>query len=194
MLSSNSIVSRSWFMLLSLFALAMAASQAIAQSTIIVNGETLAGETVSILEQAYQTPLKPGRYWYDPVSGLWGTEKGPATGQIHPGMKLGGPLKADASGGGTGVFFNGRELHPQDVAALYQFTGVVIPGRYWINAMGVGGVEGGPEAFDLRALAAPRGGKSWSHSGPGGHTGSDGKCSYYFDPKSGSSVMTGDCD
>jgi len=138
--------------------------------------------------------LKPGRYWYDPVSGLWGTEKGPAVGQIHPGMKLGGPLKADASGGGTGVFFNGRELHPQDVAALYQIAGTVIPGRYWINAMGVGGVEGGPAAFDLRALAAQRGGKSWSHSGPGGHTGSDGKCSYYFDPKSGSSVMTGDCN
>ncbi len=124
MLSSNWIVSRSWFMLLSLLALAIAASQAIAQSTVIVNGETLAAETVTILEQAYQTPLKPGRYWYDLESGLWGTEKGPATGQIHPGMKLGGPLKADASGGGTGVFFNGRELHPQDVAALYQFTGV----------------------------------------------------------------------
>jgi len=105
MLSSDSIVSRSWFMLLSLLALAMAASQAIAQSTIIVNDETLAAETVSIFEQAYQTRLKPGRYWYDPVSGLWGTEKGLAAGQIHPGMKLGGPLKADASGGGTGVFF-----------------------------------------------------------------------------------------
>ena len=92
-------------MLLSLLALAMAASQAVAQSAVVVDGEKLAGETVSILEQAYQTRLKPGRYWYDPVSGLWGTEKGLAAGQIHPGMKLGGPLKADASGGSTGVFF-----------------------------------------------------------------------------------------
>ena len=39
------------------------------------------------------------------MSGLWGAEKGPAAGQIHPGMKFGGPLKAGASGGGTGVFF-----------------------------------------------------------------------------------------
>lgn len=70
MLSSDSIVSRPRFLLLSLLALAMAASQAIAQSTIIVNGETLAAETVSILELAYQTRSKPGRYWYDPVSGL----------------------------------------------------------------------------------------------------------------------------
>jgi hypothetical protein len=105
MLSSDSIVSRPWFLLLSLLALATAASQAIAQSAVVVNGETRAAETVSILEQAYQAPLKPGHYWYDPVSGLWGTEKAPVPGQIHPGMKLEGPLKADASGGGTGVFF-----------------------------------------------------------------------------------------
>jgi hypothetical protein len=31
-----------------------------------------------------------------------------------------GPLQADASGGGTSVFVNGRELHPYDVMALRQ--------------------------------------------------------------------------
>ena len=50
MLSSDSIVSRPWFLLLSLLALATAASQAIAQSAVVVNGETRAAETVSILE------------------------------------------------------------------------------------------------------------------------------------------------
>lgn len=166
------------------------------QNPVIVNGESLTDETVATLERLYQTRLKPGRYWYDAISGLWGWEKGAAQGQILPGLKLGGRLKADASGGGTGVFFNGRELHPQDVALLRQIAGTVIPGRYWVNAAGVGGVEGGPPFFDLRALAAQRGGggQGWSHSGPGGHTGSDGKCSYYFDPQSGSSVMTGNCD
>ena len=175
-------------------ALALPASQTMAQGEVVVNGKALDTGTIANLEQTYRTPVKPGRYWYDPMSGLWGLENGPATGQIQPGMNLGGDLKPNASGGGTNVFFNGRELHPQDVAVLYQITGVVIPGRYWINAMGVGGMEGGPPIFDLRAIAAQRGGKSWSHSGPGGHTGSDGKCSYYNDPKSGASVMTGDCN
>jgi hypothetical protein len=162
---------------------------------VVVNGEPLPDDIVAQLESSYRTKLQPGRYWYDPVSGLWGLERGPTAGQISPGLKLGGRLRADASGGGTGVFFNGRELHKQDVALLYQLSGVVIPGRYWINAAGVGGFENGPPFFDLRALAAQRGGgRSWSHSGPGGHMGSDGKCTYFLDPQTGSSVMTGDCN
>ncbi len=179
-----------------LLALVAFVGAAEAQTKVIINGEPLDQATVGALEQAYQTRLQPGRFWYDPVSGLWGWEKGPAGGQIAPGLRLGGRLKADASGGGTGVFFNGRELHPQDVAWLQQIAGAVIPGRYWVNAIGVGGIEGEPPIFDLRALAAQRGGgvRAWSHSGPGGHTGSDGNCSYYFDPQSGSSVMTGKCD
>jgi hypothetical protein len=176
-------------------ALLLAAGIAYGQNQVIVNGEPLTSEAIAVLEQAYQTRLRPGRYWYDPVSGVWGWENGPTQGQILPGLNLGGRLKANASGEGTGVFFNGRELHPQDVAMLRRLAGTVIPGRYWVNAAGIGGVEGGPPFFDLRALAAQRGGgQAWSHSGPGGHTGSDGKCSYYFDPKSGSSVMTGNCD
>lgn len=166
-----------------------------AQRTVIVNGERIDDHTVAALEQAYRVPIQSGRYWYDAFSGLWGIEGGPAAGQMMPGLKLGGRLKAGASGGGTNVFFNGRELHPQDVALLYQLTGVVMPGRYWINAAGVGGVEGGPPMFDLGALAAQRsGGRAWNHSGPGGHAGSDGNCSYYFDPQTGASVMTGNCD
>jgi hypothetical protein len=178
-----------------IFAGLMLSIPVFAGSNVIVNGEPLSDDTVSELEAAYRTSLQPGRYWYDPLSGLWGFERGPTAGQIAPGLNLGGRLRADASGGGTGVFFNGRELHQQDVALLYQLAGVVIPGRYWINAAGVGGFEGGPPFFDLRALAAQRGGgRSWSHSGPGGHMGSDGKCTYFLDPQSGSSVMTGDCN
>lgn len=171
------------------------AGAALAQRVVIVNGERIGEQTIAALEQAYRVPIQPGRYWYDAFSGLWGVEGGPAVGQIAPALRLGGPLRANASGGGTNVFFNGRELHPQDVALLYRISGVVVPGRYWINAAGVGGVEGGPPMFDLRALAAQRGGgRAWSYSGPGGHSGSDGNCSYYFDPQTGSSVMTGNCN
>lgn len=194
-MSAHLFLSRSCFLLFVLIAVLAAAGAARAQNQVIINGQPLDRQTVAALEQAYQTRLQPGRYWYDPVSGLWGWEKGPSAGQIHPGLNLGGRLRADASGDGTGVFFNGRELHPQDVYLLQQLAGTVIPGRYWVNALGVGGVEGGPPVFDLRALAAQRGGgRGWYHAGPGGYSGSDGKCSYYYDPQSGSSVMSGNCN
>ncbi len=124
---------------------------------VIVNGAPVDDSTRQTLENAYRTRILPGRYWYDGVSGAWGIEGGPAAGQIVPGLKLGGPLRSDASGGGTGVFVNGRELHPLDVAKLRQCV-PVIPGRYWVLASGVGGIEGGPPQFNLAALC--RGGSS----------------------------------
>lgn len=168
-------------------------SAAYAQRAVVVNGVALDAQTITMLERTYRVPLLPGRYWYDPASGLWGYERGPTKGQILPGLQLGGRLRADASGGGTRVFFNGRELHPAEVAYLRQLAGTVRPGRYWVNAMGVGGYEGGPAFFDLRALAAQRGGgSSWSHSGPGGYMASDGRCTGYSHPN-GPVVLTGDC-
>jgi hypothetical protein len=74
-------------------------------------------------------------------------------GQIHPFLDLGGPLKAKASNGTTGVFINGRELHVVDVLRLQQITRV-IPGRYWCDAYGNIGFEGGPVLVNLWALAA----------------------------------------
>src|SRR5258705_6103519 len=71
-------------------------------------------------------------------------EGGPTLGFIPAGLDLGGALRADASGAtNTGVFIDGRELHPADVAGLQQIT-AVIPGRYWVNALGFCGYEGNP--------------------------------------------------
>ena len=103
------------------------------------------------LERGYGVPIKPGRYWYDSVSGVWGLEGGPAEGQIHPGLRLGGALKRDASKGRTGVIVNGRELHALDVAALRRCV-TVIPGSYWVLANGIGGKEGGPAQLNLAVL------------------------------------------
>ena len=160
---------------------------------VVVNGTPLAPELVAQIAAAYRTQIVPGRYWYDPVAGLWGIEGGPVAGQIQPGLALGGPLRPGASGGGTGVFINGRELHPSDVRGLQQLFGVVLPGRYWLNAMGVGGYEGGPPAFDLGAALGRRGGAGYNRTTPFGHLGSDGSCSYFMDPGSGASVMSGNC-
>jgi hypothetical protein len=164
-----------------------------AQGAVVVNGIALDRQTLAALQSAYGQ-VKPGRYWYDPMSGLWGAERAPTSGQIAPGLRLGGPLRADASGRGTGVFINGREIHAVEVARLQALVGPVRPGRYWLNAAGIGGYEGGPPQFNLAALAAQRsGGSGYNRSGPGGHLMSDGNCAGYFDPKSGASVMTGNC-
>jgi hypothetical protein len=137
------------------FALA-AIAPAYAQD-VFVNHVRLDERTRQSLERAYGVPVAPGRYWYDRISGVWGIEGGPAQGQIHPGLQLGGPLRPDASRGDTGVFVNGRQLHQLDVAALRRCT-QVFPGRYWVLANGIGGYEGAPPSFNLAMLCGNAGG------------------------------------
>lgn len=152
-----------------------------------VNGVPLRDEQLQALERAYQIGIAEGRYWYDPRTGAWGLQGGPQMGLIVPGLDLGGPLRPDASGGGTGVFVNGRELHPLDVRFWQQFT-VVVPGRYWVDAYGNGGYEGGPAVFNLLMLVRQAQGGSaggpWSYYKDygGGSTSliSDGQGGFYF--------------
>lgn len=118
---------------------------------VVVNGKRLSPETIYALEQYYGVRIQSGRYWYDRISGLWGREGGPTVGQILSGLNLGGPLSPRASGGGTGVFINGRELHPAEVAYLQRCT-PVYRGRYWLNPQGLAGVEGGPPLVNLSSL------------------------------------------
>ncbi len=148
---------------------------------IYINDASLSTEQIQIMEYAYG-PIQSGAYWYDAVSGLWGQRGGPALGQIDAWLPLGGPLRADASGGNTRVYINGRELHPIDVQRLRQTFGVVPQGRYWLNADGIGGPEGGPATFSLNNSSARGGGRSASNGGidrgAGGTWGSDGTCWY----------------
>ena len=125
---------------------------------VVVNSIKLDAPTRQALERAYGVPIQPGRYWYDRVSGAWGLEGGPALGQIHPGLRFGGRLRREASGGRSGVIVNGRELHALDVAALQRCTRVV-PGRYWVMSNGIGGIEGGPPTFNLAALCGGTSGR-----------------------------------
>ncbi len=145
--------------------------------TITFNGAALSERGWRVLEQleAYSRVILPdGAYWYDAESGAAGQWGGPAAVLLLPGLPLGGALPADASGGGSGrlsgVFVNGRELHPNDVSALTALLGQVWPGRWWVNARGDFGPEGGAMMGNLRQAAAARGGSAWSHgsSGPNG--------------------------
>src|SRR5262245_28777293 len=101
-----------------------------ATASVVVNRKALSPETVAML-QGKVGPIRPGRYWYDKVSGLWGKEGGPNQGQIQAGLELGAPLPADISGRGTGIFVNGREIHPDEYGVLKRIHGGFAPGRYW---------------------------------------------------------------
>jgi hypothetical protein len=134
--------------------------EALGQTTrnVVINKQRLDTETIQALERLYQVRVQDGAYWYDPMCGVWGFEGGPGVSFIHPGLNLGGPLRADASRGDTNVFVNGRELHRQDVLALQQLVGFVNPGRYWLDAYGTVGYEGGPAILNLVMLARQTGG------------------------------------
>jgi hypothetical protein len=163
-------------------------AQGSAQRVITVNRVRLSQATIQQLERAYRTRLISGHFWYDRVSGLWGIWGGPALGQVVPWLRLGGPLPWNASGGATRVFVNGRAIHPLERDYLLRVFGRVPDGRYWLNAQGVGGLEGRAASFNLGAAASS--GNDWIRRTPGGTVGGDGNCSYYSHPN-GSSVMVG---
>jgi hypothetical protein len=126
------------------------------------------------MEIQYKTLLMDGRYWYDEKCGAWGVEGGPTLGFIFPGLDLPGPMPADISGGGTGIFINGREIHVQDQMALQQIFGVAIPGRYWLDAQGNLGVEGGMAIANLAAAMQAAAGQQYGSAyGAGGTVGKD---------------------
>jgi hypothetical protein len=117
---------------------------------IYVNGVALSADTVVALQQLYPVEIAAGRYWYDAVSGAWGRDGEPVAGQMIAGLALGGPLRADASRGASGVFINGRQITDGEKAYLEQLCAApVMPARYWILFNGIGGFEGGPAQFDL---------------------------------------------
>lgn len=147
--------------------------------SVYINREKLGTETVRALESRYGINILDGRYWYDRYSGLWGMEGGPTVGVVMPGLNLGGSLHADAANGNTGVFLNGLELHAQDVRNLKMWVGVVNPGRYWMDAYGNVGYEGGPAQLNLWQLAQRNQQNTFyrnSYTGIGG--GSSGGTSY----------------
>jgi len=117
-------------------------------------------DTLSLIDAMYGQPVPQGGYWYDALSGAAGAWGGPTLGFLPAGLQLGGPLPANASGGGkgrlTGVFVNGRELHPIDVQVMTNLYGQVLPGRWWVDGQGNAGQEGGPPLLNLVVVARQR--------------------------------------
>ena len=132
------------------------AERAAAASAVVVNGRLLDGAQRQAIESRTGLPLRPGRWWYDPRSGLWGAEGQGAAGFAPAGMDVGAPLPPQVSGGRAGVYFNGRNLADPEIAWL-RTLGPVWPGRYWLDASGNVGLEGQPLPFaNLWLLAQAR--------------------------------------
>lgn len=130
----------------------LSASFAVAED-VFVNGTVLDAQTKQALERAYAVPIKPGRYWYDKKSGVWGLEGGPAAGQYTPIWLSAAHLSAMRRMATPGS----SSMHRNDVAAL-QHCLQVVPGQYWVLANGMGGLEGAPPSFNLAALCGATGG------------------------------------
>jgi len=134
---------------------------------VVVNGTRWSDELLSAYEKRFGVRIPDGNYWYDAIAGAWGMEGGPTLGFIQAGLKLGGPLRADASRGNTKVFINGRELHTYDVLSLQQLISPysVMPGRYWVDSYGNFGYEGGWAIGNLVQIARSRYGSGGNKSG-----------------------------
>ena len=147
------------------------------------NRVQLSEQQLQSLESMLQTKVQDGKYWYDKMCGAWGVEGGPTAGFVYPGLELPGPMPVNISGGGTGVFINGREVHQLDKKGLEQLFGSAPAGRYWLDAQGNMGPEGGMPVVNLvmaiQQAQSRQGGGSVTHgyggTGARGTLGSDGE-------------------
>ncbi len=149
---------------------------------VFINERELTPAQVQEMVQTYRYPPPRGRFWYDSRSGLYGLWGREAAGFIHPGHDF-GPLPANASGGNTGVFINGRELNMTEAYYCQQIFGAVYQGRWWLDAAtGNLGMEGSPVPIAnlwvaLQQAQGAGGKKQWGwRDGSGATMSSDGNC------------------
>jgi hypothetical protein len=167
-----------------------------AHRSITINGAALnpaRAQTLAQLEAASHATLPDGAYWYDRMNGAFGVWGQPGAAVIPAGLDLGPPLPRNASNGRSGVFINNRELQPVEVQFLSQLVGVPWqPGRYFIDAQGNAGLEGGVVLVNLVQVASQRAQASGARREVHSTTGygdnqkwfySDGKCRTFFTAK-----------
>ncbi|KAK4378382.1 hypothetical protein RND71_000244 [Anisodus tanguticus] len=104
-----------------------------------VNGKRLSlRELVDLQSCAYPPKkLKPGKYWYDKVSGFWGKEGHKLCQIISPQLAVGDTIKKDASNGNTNILINNREITQVELYML-KLAGINCEGNvcFWLSADG----------------------------------------------------------
>lgn len=176
-----------------------AAVAAPAASVVFINQVEATQAQLDELQQTYGAVPPPGRYWYDPRSGLYGVWGHEAAGYVKPGHNF-GPLPANASNGNTGVFINGREINLTEAAFFQRIFGAVYQGRWWLDGTnGNVGQEGSnvPLANIVLALqqaqqAAGGGGYRWRDATTNSSGGAEGGCVWLNMP--GSSYSSSGCN
>jgi len=151
--------------------------QVISPGQVIVNGTALDQQQLAMLQHTYNVIPRPGNYWYDARSGLYGVVGYPAWGFMLPGHKL-GRLQSNVSNGTSGVFINGRQLPQSEWVVWSQMLGYLIqPGRYWLDSNGNAGYEGNSVAvvnlYQAARQNAYRGGAGAGAGAGGSGGGSD---------------------
>ena len=113
-----------------------------ASDQVIINNLPLTQEQIDEFEQIYGLKPRPGNYWYDSKSGLYGVVGYPSYGFMLPGHNF-GELSPDASHGCTGVIVNGRILPQSEWMVWSYILGYWIqPNSYWLDHMGNAGIVG----------------------------------------------------
>ncbi|KAL9391525.1 hypothetical protein Peur_015445 [Populus x canadensis] len=112
---------------------------------IYVNRQRLSKQELFLLLTCPNPPkkLKPGNYWYDKVSGLWGKEGHKPCQIISPQLTVGGHIQDGASNGNTSIMINNRKITKAELIML-QWAGVKCEGatHLWVSADGAYQEEG----------------------------------------------------
>ncbi|XP_077227406.1 uncharacterized protein LOC143860583 [Tasmannia lanceolata] len=89
-----------------------------AKTNVSINGQPIPDRLVKKAEKL-AGPILPGQYWYDCRAGFWGVMGQQCIGIIPPSIEeFNYPMPKNCAGGNTGIFVNGRELHPKDFELL----------------------------------------------------------------------------
>lgn len=122
-------------------------------ANIVINGEILSSSDLDIFVSTYGGEPSAGNYWYDSRSGFAGRIGYGVEWLLQAGHNF-GQVAANASGGNTGVFINGREIPDSELLIYSYLVGPVPPDYYWLDANGDAGLEGENAAIvNLLALA-----------------------------------------
>ncbi|XP_058191004.1 extra-large guanine nucleotide-binding protein 1-like [Rhododendron vialii] len=104
-----------------------------------VNGKPLCHEELVVLQTCQNPPkkLKPGRYWYDKVSGFWGKEGEKPCQIISAQLNVGGQISLEASNGDTNILINNRKITKAEFRML-RLAGIQCEGapHFWVSADG----------------------------------------------------------